>query len=260
MPLYLGSQRVIPAIVVEGGTDYLLVCGDVEVKTYNYTKIDLAKFYVLDATSGELSLHKDFRAALESETNFYAGWVRSSPLPDPTPLGPKSYAELFMDIEARAPLNFSGWQNTDVTSMASMFAGCRAMSYNFTKFSTQKATNLSGMFMDAKPGPEAILDLTPFKTARVTNIGNMFKNCDAGVIDVSSFKSTGKLKNFKSAFQNTTCDIIDLRGITQFGKKPSFSTMFQGAAATICYVGNEDAKTAFETSSRCPSTIVFTIV
>ena len=119
----------------------------------------------------------------------------------------------------------SNLKTDNVTSMCSMFEGCRSLtSLDLSRFKTGKVTDMGGMFMGCSGltslnvmgfntenvtymdfminGCSSLtsLDLSGFKTDNVTNMGNMFMGCSGMTsLDLTGF-NTGKVENMAQMF------------------------------------------------------------
>ena len=95
--------------------------------------------------------------------------------------------------------SFKGSNTSKVTSMNSMFSGCRGLtSLTLSNFDTSKVTNMESMF-DNCSGLKS-LTLSNFDTSKVTNMNGMFSYCsNLTSLDVSNF-DTSKVTSMNSMF------------------------------------------------------------
>jgi len=96
-------------------------------------------------------------------------------------------------------IDFSGLDTSNVTSMGSMFSGCRGLQeLELSNLETGNVTNMSNMFSGCRGLQE--LDLSSLETGNVTNMSNMFSGCSGlKKLDISNF-ATGNVINMSDMF------------------------------------------------------------
>ena len=114
---------------------------------------------------------------------------------------------MFSDMESLQTINLSGFNTSNVESMAYMFhmtnvaAGPPITSLDLSSFDTSKVTNMERMFSGLTNLQN--LNLSSFDTRNVTNMEAMFYNTFVthpnGVLDISSF-DTSRVNNMTSMF------------------------------------------------------------
>ena len=89
-----------------------------------------------------------------------------------------SMASMFNGCTALTSLDVSGFDTTNVTTMANMFAGCKALtSLDVSGFDTTNVTSMTYMFNNCNALTS--LDLSNFNTSNVTSMTNMLRYCNA---------------------------------------------------------------------------------
>ena len=87
-------------------------------------------------------------------------------------------------------IDFSHFDSSEVTSMASIFRGCTQLEYiNFSGWNTKKLEDLSNMFYQCSQLKS--VDLSNFDTTLVTSLGFMFTGCSQlQSVDLSNFDTS----------------------------------------------------------------------
>ena len=85
---------------------------------------------------------------------------------------------MFSNCELLTELDFSQFNNGNLTGMFGMFDECHSLKIlNLSVLNTQNVKNMSGMFMNCESLTN--LDLSNFNTQNVTNMSFMFCNCNS---------------------------------------------------------------------------------
>ena len=158
---------------------------------------------------------------------------------------PKSCCEWFIYMSNLTTITDIGYLNTsNVTSMASMFAGCKSLvSLDLRGIETSKVTNMYGMFY----GCESLtsLDLRSFNTSNVEKMGYMFYEdgklttiyCNDTWTCASSEKMFWFCVNLKGAItitQSKNKDVADANPNTGFftSKLETYNLSINGTSVT----------------------------
>ena len=101
-----------------------------------------------------------------------------------------SMSSMFNGCRDLASLDVSGFDTSNVTSMSYMFNSCRVLaSLDVSGFDTSNVTSMSFMFSDCRD--LASLDVSGFDTSNVTDMSSMFNGCrDLTSLDVSKFDTS----------------------------------------------------------------------
>ena len=141
-----------------------------------------------------------------------------------------SMAGMFYGCRALTYLNLSMFNTVNVTYMTNMFYGCRALTgLNLSTFDTSNVTNMGSMFY----GCSALtgLNLSTFDTSNVTNMGSMFYGCSALTnLNLSGF-DTSNVTNMGSMFYG--CSALTNLNLSTFdtSKVTDMQSMFYGCSA-----------------------------
>ena len=113
----------------------------------------------------------------------------------------KLYDKLFNDIYSVLEIDLSNFDTSGVTSMKSMFKGCKYLKYiNFKNFDTSNVKSMASMFEECYSLES--LDLSSFNTLNLEEMTEMFKSCYSLVsINLSNFITT-KVKKINELFYN----------------------------------------------------------
>ncbi len=108
---------------------------------------------------------------------------------------------LFCRFLASTTIDLSNFDTSSVTTMRSMFNGCRSLtSLDLSGFDTTNVTNLHDMFGNCNSLTS--LDLSSFDTSNVATMGYMFYGCSSLTsLDLSSF-DTSNVTTMSYMFQN----------------------------------------------------------
>ena len=114
---------------------------------------------------------------------------------------PENSTSLFSNLQSVETITFSSFNTSNVTSMNSMFYGCRALtSLDLSNFDTSKVTSMNSMFNNCSALTS--LNLRSFNTENVTNMNYMFKDCRSLTsLDLSNFE-TKNVTRMNSMFNN----------------------------------------------------------
>ena len=127
-------------------------------------------------------------------------------------------------------IDFSHFDSTEVTSMASIFEGCNQLEYiNFSGCNTKKLNNLQFMFYECSKLKS--VDLSNFDTSLVTDMSYMFSACSKlQSIDLSNF-NTPLLQQCDSMFYG--CSQLQSIILSNFksSKITSMNNMFEGCTS-----------------------------
>ena len=145
-------------------------------------------------------VERDYRSASDWPWWRYLSVMRSVRF-EGNVVGAGSMDSMFQDASALISVDMSGFDASNVTSMRSMFNGCKNLASLDLgdKFDTSKVTNMNQMFRYCSA--LASLDLgDKFDTSEVTNMSYMFYDCSGlHSLDVSGF-DTSKVQNMNSMF------------------------------------------------------------
>ncbi len=108
---------------------------------------------------------------------------------------------MFNNMTNCTAMDFSGFDTSNVTNMASMFGGCSKLtSLDTSSFDTSNVTNMSSMFGGCSKLTS--LDTSSFDTSKVTSMASMFNGCSSLTsLDLNNF-DTGNVTYMNSMFNN----------------------------------------------------------
>ena len=134
---------------------------------------------------------------------------------------------MFYGTQNCTEMDLSGFDTSNVTSMASMFYECKSLtSLNLSGFDTGNVINMNTTFYNCSALTS--LDLSSLNTENVTNMRSMFQNCSALTsIDLSGL-NTGNATNMRSMFSG--CSALTSLDLSDFdtGKVTTMDSMFTG--------------------------------
>ena len=124
-----------------------------------------------------------------------------------------SCLHMFMECEDITEIDFSNFDTSMVTNMASMFWCCTSLSsLNLSNLDTSKVTNMGLMFYDCSS--LSSLDLSKFNTSKVTNMRSMFNYCiSLSSLDLSNF-DTSKVTDMDYMFDQ--CSSLSSLDVSNF--------------------------------------------
>ena len=123
-----------------------------------------------------------------------------------------SMFSMFYGCRSLTSLDLSNFNTSNVTNMQYMFSYCTGLtSLDVTNFNTSAVTTMTNMFNDCKSLTS--LDLSNWDTSNVTNMTFMFNGCSSlSSLDLSNF-DTSKVTSYGSMFKNCT----SLTSISMYG-------------------------------------------
>ena len=135
-----------------------------------------------------------------------------------------SMASMFWGCRATS-LNLTGFDTSNVAEMRSIFGGCENLtSLDLSNFDTSNITSMNGMFSGCLSLTS--LNISSFDTSNVTDMSYMFSGCEKlATLDVSHF-NTGKVENMVGMFQ--VCQSLTALNLSNFdtSKVKDMSWMF----------------------------------
>ena len=149
-----------------------------------------------------------------------------------------SMCSMFEGCRSLTSLDLSGFKTDKVTDMNYMFYNCRSLtSLDLSRFKTGKVTDMGGMFMGCSGLTS--LNVTGFNTENVTYMDFMFQGCSSLTsLDLSGFK-TDNVENMGNMFYGCSClTSLDLTGFNT-GHVETMAQMFSGCSTlTTIYAGD----------------------
>ena len=125
--------------------------------------------------------------------------------------------------------------NKPTSSTVMMFYNSKAGSIDFTNFDTSKVTNMASMFYETQT---PVLDVSNFDTSSVTTMYCMFYKTMTTTLDVSNF-DTSKVYNMRSMFGESKVTTLDLSNFDT-SKVINMKSMFYKSNVTTLDVSNFD--------------------
>ena len=121
--------------------------------------------------------------------------------------------KLFQSVDSANEIDLSNFDTSKVTTMRSMFVGCKNVKYiNFSNVTTSLVTDMTNMFSECNSLTS--VDLSNFDTSKVTLMENMFLGCSSlTFLNLSNF-DTSKLTKMKSMFWR--CEKMESIDLTNF--------------------------------------------
>ncbi|MBW9282219.1 BspA family leucine-rich repeat surface protein [Lactococcus laudensis] len=138
-------------------------------------------------------------------------------------------------------LDLSGWNVSNVTTMASMFNGANKLqTLDTTGWNPEKVTTMNSMFYNAT-ALNTITGTANWQTDAVTNLGYTFVGTALTNLDLSGW-NTAAVTNMGYTFNNSPLVTIDLKGWTTASITANYAMecMFQNTSALT----NLDMRTA----------------
>lgn len=192
--------------------------------------LNVLDFYTFTNVSGgyKVALSSEFKTALDNKMP-YKNWKTGTPLPNPgseyNGLPVVNMNSMFANCKA-ITLDLSKFDTSNVTSMEMMFQNSSATSLNLSSFNTSNVINMSNMFNTSKA---TTLDLSNFDTSKVTNMLGMFYNSAATSLNLSSF-NTSNVTNMHSMFNASKAITLDLSNFDTYNVT-NMTGMFQKSMA-----------------------------
>ncbi|BDR59620.1 BspA family leucine-rich repeat surface protein [Xylocopilactobacillus apicola] len=138
-----------------------------------------------------------------------------------------SMASMFAGCASLTTLDLSNFKTSNVRRMSDMFSGCQSlMSLDLSSFNTARVSNMHGMFAFCYFLEN--LSLKNFNTTKVVDMAYMFHRCNyLTELDLSSF-NTSNVTNMESMFFDcNTLTSLDLKSF-KLTKLNNMSYMFRG--------------------------------
>ena len=201
--------------------------------------LNVLDFYTFTNVSGEykVALSLEFKTALDNKMP-YKNWKTGTPLPNPgsehNGLPVVDMSSMFANCKA-ITLDLSKFDTSNVISMEWMFYRSSATSLNLSSFNTSNVISMSNMFNTSKA---TTLDLSNFDTSKVTNMLGMFYNSAATSLNLSSF-NTSNVTNMHSMFNASSATTLDL-GNFDTSNVIRMSSMFNASKAITLDLSNFD--------------------
>ena len=163
--------------------------------------------------------------------------------------------ESMFDNSQATSLDLSSFDTSNVTDMRYMFYNSQATSLDLSSFDTSKVTNMQYMFASSQAKS---LDLRSFDASKVTTMLNMFNRSKAETITFGNKFDTSKVTTMESMFNGSQAKSLDLSSFDT-SNVISMNNMFNGSQATIGYARTQKDADKFNSSSRKPASLKFTV-
>ena len=123
------------------------------------------------------------------------------------------FSNMFQNVKGMNNINFSNFNNNNITSMDNMFLNCLILeSVNFSDLDTSQVTNMSGLFKNCNN--LKYLDISNFDTSSVVNMQGMFMYCyELTSLNLNNF-ITSNVINMKDMFNQ--CKKLSILKIDNF--------------------------------------------
>ena len=172
-----------------------------------------------------------FRGTYNSSTNTYQSALTNIDFGDNfNTTNVTSMSSMFCGCRSLTSLNLSNFNTSNVTDMMNMFAHCSSLtSLNLSNFNTSNVTNMMNMFVHCSSLTS--LNLSNFNTSNVTYMTQMFWDCSGLTsLNISNF-NTSNVIDMMNLFRN--CSSLTGLNLSNFNTSnvTDMSQMFMGCSS-----------------------------
>lgn len=167
-------------------------------------------------------------------------------------------AQIFYSCKQVKTLDLTGWDTSNVTTMASMFDNCSALTniIGLSKFNLSKVTTTANMLQYAKI---ETIELTGSDVPKLTDCSYMFSGCSKATnIDLSTWTTPNLTKTDAMFSRCSVLANLDMRN-ADFSKVTSYSSMFNNVPVGCLIIVKDDTQKEWITSKFTTLTNVKTV-